>query len=362
MKKLVFIIILLCFINSEKVCAMTVDEYDFDDIEQFLAENDETSFMSFEELLNDIMVGDINVSDSLIKRIKEELFGEFGRNKGYIIMLIVIAVSSAVFVSFTAAFENTSVSKTAVFITRLVNVSVLIAAFGNILTVIEKFMERLVEMMNALLPAYVFSVTFSTGTATGAGLKQMAMLSVMLVDRCLLMIIIPMIRIYVVMSLVNSVSGAVSFKKMCQLMKTVILWLNNTLIAFVMGLNVIKNMVSPYADQAANAIFNKAVSFIPGIGSGVSGISEMIMSTGKFIRNSIGAAGLVIVAVICLFPILKMALFSMMYKLCGALLEPVADSKIADGISCIGDGVGLLMKISFTGALMFMITIGMACL
>lgn len=363
MKKTVFYVLLFCLLFSSKASAMSIEEYDFEELDEFLKGEESTEYLSFSTLLEEIMTtGNVALSEGFREKINSALFGEFARNKKILLLIMCIAFGSAMFTHFSQAFDNGQLSKTTLLIVRLINVSVLITAFGNIMPVISDFMEMLLEWMHVLLPVYMFSVTFSTGTFTAVALKESAMLVTTLVESCVLAILLPMIRLYVIISLVNSVAGTDNFKKMCQLIKTLIVWGNNTLLAVVAGMSFIKKMIAPYADQAGNIMLTKVVSFIPGIGSGVSGISEMVFGTARFIRNSIGAVGLVIVVVICCIPLVKMMVFSLIYKLCGALLEPVADAKIVEGISCVGEGVTLLIRICVTGALMFMLTIGMICM
>jgi stage III sporulation protein AE len=342
---------------------MSVEEYDFDEIEEFLSEQEELPEVHFGELLGEIMEN--GFSDFPKKFLPEMLslvLFEFRDNRKILLTVMALALTSAMFVNLASAFESSQVSQTSVLLARLVNVVLLMGAFSGIITVISSYMEKLIDFMNSILPVYIFSVTFSTGTVSAQAMRQTAMIAMWLVEYCILKLLLPAVRLYVVMELVNTVTGDNSFQKMCALVQKAVIWANNTLLAFVAGLNIIKGMVSPYADKTAAMAFNKAASLIPGIGNSISGLTDLVIGTGKFISNSIGVAGLIVIILISAQPVIKMAVFSLMYRFCGALLEPVADKKIIEGISGVGEGVALLLRLSFTGALMFMLTIGMVCM
>lgn len=360
--RLVFLIILFVACSSKKVYAAALEEYDFGDMEDFFEENDVLTELSFKELVQDLMKnGFVSVPKQFIRQVDKLLLGEIRQNQKILKMAVALALMSSVFVQFTIGFENSQVSKTAMLIARLFNVILLVKGFDIVFEVMDDFFSQLVDFINCILPVYAFSVTFSTGTMSGAALRQGSLIVIALLNYGVKYVLLPMIRIFVMMKLINSVTADNSFHKMCRLIKLLIIWLNNTMLAFVTGMNVIKSMVAPYADKTAALAFQKAVSVIPGIGSAVGGASELILGTGKFIRNSIGAAGLIVIVVLCMVPVVKTAVFSVLYHFCGAMIEPVADKKIVEGITGVADGVLLLLRISITGAMVCMLTIGMAC-
>lgn len=364
MKNVFLIVLILVFIlqSPGQVYAMDLDEYDFGELEEFFDRQENMKDFSFKELVRELMEqGFTGLPDKVIRWIGNMLFSEIRQNQRLLGMVIALSLMSAVFVNFTLGFENSQVSKTAMLITRLFNVVLLMKGFHIVFGVMNDFFSQLVDFINSILPVYVFSVTFSTGTVSGVGLKQGTMLLITLLNYGIRLFLLPMIHIFVSMELINTITSDNSFRKMCQLIKSLIIWANNSMLAMVAGMNVIKAMVAPYADKTATLAFQKAVSLIPGVGSGISGASELILGTGKFIRNSIGAAGLIVIVILCVVPVVKTAVFSVLYRFCGALVEPVADKTMVEGISSVGEGVMLLLRISVTGATLCMLTIGMVC-
>ena len=97
----------------------------------------------------------------------------------------------------------------------------------------------------------------------------------------------------------------------------------------------------------------------PGIGGSVRAVSEIIVSAGTLVKNSVGVAAMLLLFGICLFPLLKVGVMAFFYKLSAAVVEPVADKRIAETMNGVCRGSVLLAKILLTSVLLFLLTIAM---
>lgn len=125
----------------------------------------------------------------------------------------------------------------------------------------------------------------------------------------------------------------------------------------MLGINVIQGMCVPIVDSLKTTAIKKAINFLPGFGTGVNAVTQVLLGTGSLIKNGIGAAALVIIVVICLTPIIKLVIFSLMYQGTAALIQPISDKRIIQCIMSVNEGTRLLLRIVVTAALLFMITI-----
>jgi len=82
-----------------------------------------------------------------------------------------------------------------------------------------------------------------------------------------------------------------------------------------------------------------------------------VLGTASLIKNGIGVAGTVIVIAVCAGPILQLLILSFLYKLAGALVQPVSDKRITACISGVSAGYELLTQVLFSTALLFLITL-----
>lgn len=356
------LIIIISLNYKINVYAMNIDEYDFSGIDDFLDQNDETKMLEFSDLVNSLIGQSSNydkksVAQKIISIVTDEITANYRR----IAAVVILALCSAIFSCYISAFDECAVTDTSMLIVRMLQVCVLMTIFSQISQVLTGVMEKLTEFMEVLLPVYSFSIAFATGTLSSIALRQGVMTAFMLSEYAILKFMIPMIKMYVMIMLVNSISGRDDFKKLGSLFKTIIVWCNNAVIGIIAGVNIIKNMTAPYADKTACYALGRAVSLIPGVGNTFAGIGDIVTGTGVLIRNSIGAAGLIVIICIAAVPVIRLSVAALLYRLVCALLEPVADKKLTEGTGYLSDGAVLLLKAALTGAAMFMITIGMVC-
>jgi stage III sporulation protein AE len=145
--------------------------------------------------------------------------------------------------------------------------------------------------------------------------------------------------------------------KMTGLLKSVITWGMRMLLAGVTGMNMIENMMAPSLDNLKKMSVTKTISMIPGLGNTAEAVGNVFLGSAVVIKNGVGAAALIGVIFICVGPILKMMVFTLLYKLAGAVVQPFADKRICGCIDCVGEGASLLLRALVTGMLMFLITI-----
>lgn len=58
-----------------------------------------------------------------------------------------------------------------------------------------------------------------------------------------------------------------------------------------------------------------------------------------------------------LYPITKLVLMTFIYKLCGALIEPISDSRITKSLEAAGKSMTLITSCVLTVSLMFFVLI-----
>ena len=66
---------------------------------------------------------------------------------------------------------------------------------------------------------------------------------------------------------------------------------------------------------------------------------------------------MVVVALLCLAPILKLALLTLILELAAALIQPVSDKRMTGCAAGVGRSIRLLLQAAFTSAVLFVITI-----
>ena len=86
-------------------------------------------------------------------------------------------------------------------------------------------------------------------------------------------------------------------------------------------------------------------------------MTDTVIGTGVLIKSAIGIGGLVAIAIICILPIIKLGVFTVIYKGLAAFSQPVTDKRIVSVFQSTADSGKLLLQIVYMTAVMFLVTL-----
>ena len=224
-----------------------------------------------------------------------------------------------------------------------------------------ELLESIIEFMEVLIPTYAIVITAGSGSAGAVAFYEMAMFLIVLVDKVILKVIIPGSAVYMIINMMNYLSKDNMFGKLAELIKELLEWTNKALFGVVIGLNIIKGLISPMIDSLKGTAFTKFVGMIPGAGTAIDAVAGIVIGSGALIKNSIGAAAMIVIVMLCAMPAVKLFVFSYGCKAAGAFLEPVADKSYTECVNGMHEGISLLMMSSVNAGIMVLITIAMVC-
>ena len=91
-----------------------------------------------------------------------------------------------------------------------------------------------------------------------------------------------------------------------------------TVLACVVGLNVIQGLISPAVDSVKRSALTRGVEAIPGVGDAIGGVTEVALGTAVLVKNGIGVTGAVICVALCVVPLVQIGCIALLYKLAAA--------------------------------------------
>lgn len=355
-----FTIILIAVCFTSDVYGMELEEYDFSDIQK-LMEKENVDF-NFYEAAQELGTGDTSVVKQTFITSVEAIKNEFVFNRDVFLQIIGLAIAAALIGGFSNIFNNSQIGTTGFSIIYMLLMIVLMAGFMTVSQMAERLLELLIEFMKLLLPTYFMAVGMSGNVSGTLVFYEVMMVIITVTEWMFFRVFIPLVKIYVVITIVDHISKERVMTKISGLIKKFISWMLKTSIAVVTGVNLIEGMVVPAADSAAVTTLNRMTSVIPGIGSGGSALSGIAIGAGNMIKNTIGGAALVAIIVVAVVPALKIAVTSFMYQILSGVLQPVTDKRITECISVTGYGMEMIFKIILTSALLFIISIAVICM
>lgn len=332
------------------------------DIDRYLQRETGGQGISFTELVKELMAGNgKEAGRMLLDAAKQSLFQEISHGGHMAGQLLALGLIGAVFANFSGIFTGSQISETGFFMTYLMAFTVLAASFFDSIQIAAEVLERQMLFMKVLLPSYFLAVAWAGAAAASAAWYEVVLFLIAAVQWLYLNLLLPLVRVYILLVMAGHMAKEDMLSKMTELLKSGIQWGIRSLIGLVLGFQLIQGMVLPYADAVKTAGVQKLLQVIPGVGAGAGAVTKLILGSGVLIKNTMGAAAVLILVLISLVPVLKLVVLLLIYRAVAAVLEPVADKRLVGCISGIADGQKLLLGLVTSGLLLFVITIALIC-
>ena len=345
-------------VSQEEVQESLLQKFNFSEIDDMLAEIFPNKKLNVREVLGGLITGDLKLSFELIKQVIVDQFTfEMRNSRSGMIHILLLVIVAAIFTNFSSVFKSTQVAEISFSMLYMFLITICLSNFRILVDAASMNLERLIEFMKLLGPVYFFAVGLATGSSTSVMFYQLTLFLIFFVEMLILNFLIPVTQIYLMIRILSELSPQIHLTKFAELIETVVSWALKTLLAGVVGLNVIQGLLSPAIDAVKRSIITKGTGAIPIIGDAISGTAEIIFGTAVLIRNGIGVIGMIVCLVICLAPLIQMAVTALLYQVIAALIQPISDKRMVDCVSSIADGSKMLLRIVFTTAMLFLLTI-----
>lgn len=291
--------------------------------------------------------------------LRDAIFYEIGTNRTLLIEIVLLAVGFSILKNFVGAFRSSYISDLCFLMVYCVLGVMLLHSFAVFGGIVRETMTHSVDFMRALVPAISVTMVFSAGPGTGAGFYQTAFLVIYLIQWGFLELLMPLARIYAILQLFNHFFEDEKFANLTELLNGIICWGMKIAGISVLGLSVVQSMIAAAKDRLTGGGITRAAAMIPGIGNVVSGIGQVLVSSGILIKNCVGAAALIALIAIGLVPMIKIACLALFYKLAAAVTEPVADQRIVGCLKGMSEGGMLYLKLMGYCLALFFLTIAL---
>lgn len=286
------------------------------------------------------------------------LFKELLVSTRLLIELLLISMLCAVLQNIQNSFGGDSVSKIAYYACFLLMVIVIIKSFGQIVQLGRETIDNMIQFMNALMPTLVVLLAAVGGFASAATLDPIIMFAIKLISDIIRDIVLPMTVLVVIINIVDSISESIKITRLGVLVKQISTWMLGFVMTVFVGVVTIRSSASTTLDQLTLKTSKFVVdNFIPVVGKALSDAISTVAGYSLLLKDAVSIGGVIIMILICVFPLIKIILMSLVYKFVGAVMEPVVDKRIVDCLSSVGSSLTLVFAAVFSVSVMFFIMI-----
>ena len=365
MKKLIIIICFLiftqnyCYATQEEIIASQKDDLN---ISSFIDEAKEYTKNIFpdidmDNLLSDAIKGEIN-NGKIFGNILN-LFGkEIKSTIKTLASILIIIVIHSVFKSVSENLGNQNISQITYYVQYILIVTLIMANFTDIVTVVRESIQNLVSFMYMLTPILI-TLMITTGSIVSANVLQPVLLfTISFIGNLISNFILPIILISAVLGIVSQISSKFQIDKLSSFFNSGIVWILGIVLTIFVGMLSLEGTLSSSVDGLTAKATKAAVSnFIPVVGKVLGDSIDTVLGCASILKNAVGIVGVIVLIGICVVPIVKLAILTITYYLASAICQPIADSKIIKLLDQMGGTFKMLLAITVTVAIMFIIGI-----
>ena len=199
------------------------------------------------------------------------------------------------------------------------------------------------NMVCALLPLLVPLLASLGGITTVSLLDPALLFALSLLLDLMGSLIFPLICFSAVLNLCGSLSPRISLAKMAGLFKNIAMGVMGIMVSLFIAFLGFSGMAAATTDGlAVKAVKSAAGTFIPIVGRSLADAFDSVLGTALILKNTIGLIGVIGIIIICALPAVYILLQALMFKIAGAVIQPLGEEKLAEAVSGMGNSLIML--------------------
>lgn len=350
--------------STRQIVEAQEESLDLAELEKFIHQVDEeiNSYLpdlSLKNMIQAFKEGKISLSpQEILKDIWGYFFHEVGVNLSLLGKLLVISVICLILHNLQSAFENATVGKMAYFVCYLALITIAVSSFKVAVTAGLAAIGKMVVFMKLLLPVLLVLLTALGGLTSAALLQPFLMVFISFMGYFTEGVIFPLIYLSAVLTIVNNISDRFKVSRIAGLFRQITKIALGLVLTLFIGVITVEGVAGAVVDGVTLRTAKYMTgAFVPVAGSMFADALDAVMGGSLILKNAVGLSGVIILAVIVLFPVIKIMVIALVYRFAAALLQPMGDSLISDTLEDMSGILFLTFATVLTVAIMFFLTI-----
>jgi len=387
MKKLLIIMPLICFfliplfynIETPKInivaASLTLEE----DLKNKTEENlNIFDFSALDNELNKLETSGEFGASSFIEKVKQLINGEYSGDFGSLIKsalkifisdfkkmvpLLATILALAILSNLLSEFKgktNKNLGQIVHFVCYMAVIIIICTSISSLINIASSAISSMQSQMEIIFPI-ILTLMASVGSTVSVGIYQptLAMLSGIIVN-VFNYIVLPVFIISFVISIVGNLSNNVKLNKFSNLLNDIFKWVIGVVFTVFTGVMTIRGISAGSFDSVSIRTTKFAIkNYVPIVGGYLSDGFNLLMASSVLIKNAVGTAGLFLIFISIISPIISILIFKWSLHLLSAFLEPLFDSKISNFLFSTSKAINMLIASILCVALMYIISMGL---
>lgn len=294
----------------------------------------------------------------MVRAFVDYLFHELIINGKLLGTLFMLTLFSVVLQTMHSAFEQKTVSKIAYFVIYLVLIYLALNSFYLAVSYAQEAIDAMKGFMIALLPL-VLGMMASFGNVMSVAFFHPIIIFLINFSGILVSsFILPLLFLSALLQIVSSMNENYKVTHLANLLRNVGIGTLGVFLTIFLGVISIQGTASAIQDGIAlkTAKFITG-NFIPVVGKTFTEAADTILSASMLLKNAVGMAGLFIILLLVLFPVIKIAAIAFIYKFAAAAIQPIGNSQITGALNTISNYILYVLACLLAVSLMFLLAI-----
>lgn len=350
---------------SERYLSEQLEKLQLDDLEVFLKKVDgdlqeQLSGISLTRMLEGIRKGEIDFDlTEIFKEFIKYFSREFLTHTVLLGKLIVLGAVLALLEHLQGAFEQNTVARLAHSVGLLSLLTVALSSFTLALSTGREAIGNMVGFMQSLIPV-IMTLLAAVGNLTSVALMHPVIyLSLNILGTLTQNIVFPLIFCSAVLGIVSRLSERFQVSRLAELFRDGSVLLLGLFLTIFTGILAVQGVAGAVTDGVGLRTAKYLTgAFVPVVGSMLSDAVEAVVGCSLFIKNAVGVLGVLAIFFLCTIPVIKILAAAMVYRLAGALLQPVGARELSDSLHLLGNHLFLVFAVVAGVGVMFFMALG----
>lgn len=317
---------------------------------------------SFVDIFKALLQGDsitiLQQLPELCREIVAKTIDDFG---SACFVLLLLGLMSAVSSRLSQVFKERSMSEAASCLCYLSAAGLLISIYYTMVETALTLINVMVGFTEVLIPIFYLAVAMTRQIQTAAGFYQMNLLLLYAVEVIIPEIIVPLVSVYIYLSILSGITGEDLFGGFIGLLKKILTGLQKSSLLVIGGAGIMKKMLHGATDGMNLAVWQKTLGAIPAFGDLSDGVTGILLGSSVLIRNGLGITFLIVMVLLVAVPVGKLLLLSFFLHIIASAIAVFGEKKFALCIQRVAAGSYMLLKTCICCISIFMVVVALVC-
>ena len=313
---------------------------------------------SVQEWLRDFVSGNWQLdAGEIMQNIGTFFWGEVSANFNLLGKLLILSVLSALLINLPGAFSS-GVSRVAQMACFMALTAIALGSFRLVLGIGQQTIDQMTSFMLGMLPQMLVLVAGLGNINASMMLFPVLMTTATAFANAMKTIVFPLIILSAILSLANQISGTIKVERLAKFFGQMAQLSLGFILTIFVGILTLRSLYASVMDKVALRTTKFVTdNAIPLVGKMFSDTIEVTAGYVVMLKQALGIFGVIIILGTIIFPLVKIAVIALIYKVAAAIAEPLGDGRTAAILETMSSHLFMMLAAVAAVGLMFFIMI-----